>query len=44
MPRRSLELLALNNPLLQQDEFTHQLESVIMEPSFKLLLGFEKPW
>ena len=44
MPRRSLELLALTNPLLQQPPFTHQLESVIMEPSFKLLLGFEKPW
>lgn len=44
MPRRSLELLALNNPLLQEDEFTYRRESVIMEPSFKLLLGFEKPW
>ncbi len=44
LPRRSLELLGLTNAQFQEPEFVRNLESVIMEPSFKLLMGFEKPW
>ena len=47
MPRRSLELLDQYNfffdahrlPLLRDN-----IESVMMEPSYKILLGFEYPW
>lgn len=47
MPRRSLELIDQNNFFFDLDRNHHlqrQLESVTMEPSFKILLGFEKPW
>ncbi|HYU35098.1 MAG TPA: FAD-dependent oxidoreductase [Thermoanaerobaculia bacterium] len=47
MPRRSLELLDqesfffdVNRASTVQDD----IDSVIIEPSFKLLLGFEMPW
>lgn len=47
MPRRSLELLDQENfffdPLTQQT-LQKNIASVIMEPSFKLLMGFEEPW
>ncbi|MDJ1483489.1 FAD-dependent oxidoreductase [Cytophagaceae bacterium YF14B1] len=44
MPRRSLELLDQDGFLFQDPRFRKNLESVIMEPSFKLLMGFEYPW
>jgi hypothetical protein len=44
MPRRSLELLDQDGFLFQSAEFKNNLEAVIMEPSFKLLMGFEYPW
>ncbi|WP_460541233.1 FAD-dependent oxidoreductase [Echinicola sediminis] len=47
MPRRSLELLDQGNFFFNRDKQTklqHNLASVIMEPSYKILLGFETPW
>ena len=47
MPRRSLELLDQYNFFFdthRQPLLRHNLESVIMEPSYKILLGFEYPW
>lgn len=46
MPRRSLELLDQYNFFFKQnnEELQYNLESVIMEPAYKILLGFEKPW
>lgn len=52
MPRRSLELINQNNFLFDNGlnkEFIHNVRSVIGEPSFKLLMGFETeddgtPW
>ena len=47
MPRRSLELLNQFNfffdPETQLQRHRH-MASVIMEPAFKLLMGFEEPW
>jgi monoamine oxidase len=47
MPRRSLELLNQFNFFLDPDtqhDRQANIASVIMEPSFKLLMGFETPW
>lgn len=52
MPRRSIELLSRDNLLVddgRNQEFLRDLRSVIGEPSFKILLGFEPsgnglPW
>jgi hypothetical protein len=44
MPRRSLELLDQECFLFKDKKMKYQLESVIKEPSFKLLMGFEAPW
>ncbi|MEM7369065.1 MAG: FAD-dependent oxidoreductase [Bacteroidota bacterium] len=47
MPRRSLELLDQDNFFFDRDtqeELHKQLDSVIIEPSYKILLGFEEPW
>jgi monoamine oxidase len=47
MPRRSLELLDQNNfffAIDERKELNYNIRSVIMEPSFKILMGFEYPW
>ena len=44
MPRRSLELIDQDCFLFKDEKLKYYLESVIMEPSFKLLMGFEDPW
>ena len=47
MPRRSLELLDQYNFFFdsnRQPLMRYNIESVIMEPSYKILLGFENPW
>jgi monomeric sarcosine oxidase len=47
MPRRSLELLDQTNFFFNvdtQEVLQKNLDSVIKEPSLKILLGFEEPW
>ncbi len=47
MPRRSLQLLDQENFFFNidhQKELQKNLASVIIEPSLKILLGFEEPW
>jgi len=47
MPRKSLELLDQNNFFFDVNENTvldRNIRSVIMEPAFKILMGFSKPW
>lgn len=47
MPRKSLELLDQNNfffAIEERKELNYNIRSVIMEPSFKILMGFEYPW
>jgi monoamine oxidase len=47
MPRRSLELLDQHNFYFDNDtkkNLQRNLDSVIREPSFKLRMGFERPW
>lgn len=47
MPRRSLELLDQNNFFfnINKHQFLNKnIRSVIMEPSFKILMGFDRPW
>ncbi|WP_035051684.1 flavin monoamine oxidase family protein [Andreprevotia chitinilytica] len=47
MPRRSLELLDQQNFFFHKEtarELQKNIASVIMEPSFKLLMGFDEPW
>ncbi len=44
MPRRSLELLDQESEFFRNDQLQKNMGSVIMEPSFKLLMGFEEPW
>lgn len=44
MPRKSLELIDQNNFFFNNPVLKKNIPSVIMEPSFKLLLGFEYPW
>ena len=47
MPRHSLELLDQQNFFFDRDrqiELHRNIDSIIKEPSFKLLMGFEQPW
>jgi monoamine oxidase len=48
MPRRSLELLDQDNFLFQSDgeptAVVRNVHAVIMEPSLKILMGFDAPW
>lgn len=47
MPRKSLELLDQNNFFFNSNEnsvLNENIRSVIMEPAFKILMGFEYPW
>lgn len=47
MPRKSLELLDQENfffDVNQHAELNENIRSVIMEPAFKILMGFESPW
>jgi len=47
MPRRSLELLDQYNFFFdthKQPLLRHHINSVIIEPSYKILMGFEYPW
>ncbi len=47
MPRKSLELLDQDNFFFNVNENTkldRNIRSVIMEPSFKILMGFKIPW
>lgn len=47
MPRRSLELLDQNNFFFNPEKraaLQQNIASVLIEPSFKLLMGFESPW
>jgi len=47
MPRRSLELMNQFNFFFDPELHSERqvdIASVIMEPSFKLLMGFEQPW
>ncbi len=47
MPRRSLELLDQQNFFFDSDrqkDLQENIDAVIKEPSFKLLMGFERPW
>lgn len=48
MPRRSLELLDQDTFLFQTNdepsELARKLRTVIMEPSLKILMGFDEPW
>jgi len=47
MPRKSLELLDQNNFFFNADlnsTLHYNMSSVIMEPAFKILMGFKYPW
>ncbi|WP_426294933.1 flavin monoamine oxidase family protein [Dyadobacter endophyticus] len=47
MPRKSLELLDQQNFFFNSNENTaldRNIRSVIMEPAFKILMGFREPW
>lgn len=44
MPRRSLELIDQDCFFFKNETLQEQMESVIMEPSFKIIMGFEEPW
>lgn len=47
MPRKSLELLDQNNfffNINQNSTLNYNIRSVIMEPAFKILMGFPYPW
>lgn len=44
LPRRSLELLDQENFFFSQEILSRNICSVIMEPSYKILMGFEYPW
>ncbi|WP_353719160.1 FAD-dependent oxidoreductase [Dyadobacter sp. 676] len=47
MPRKSLELLDQQNFFFNSSENTRldgNIRSVIMEPAFKILMGFTEPW
>ncbi|UFH32697.1 FAD-dependent oxidoreductase [Chryseobacterium sp. C-71] len=47
MPRKSLELLDQNNFFFNANKnsvLNENIRSVIMEPAFKILMGFEYPW
>lgn len=44
MPRRSLELLDQNSFVFDSPIMKSNVRSVLKEPSFKLIMGFEYPW
>ncbi|MDR6486182.1 monoamine oxidase [Chryseobacterium vietnamense] len=47
MPRKSLELLDQNNFFFdanRHQKLNENIRSIIMEPAFKILMGFERPW
>ncbi|MFZ4928001.1 flavin monoamine oxidase family protein [Chryseobacterium sp. Mn2064] len=47
MPRKSLELLDQNNFFFNVNKhakLNENIRSIIMEPAFKILMGFERPW
>lgn len=47
MPRKSLELLDQDNfffNITQNSTLNYNIRSVIMEPAFKILMGFPHPW
>jgi len=47
MPRRSLELLDQQNFFFDRDTKKHlqtNIASVIMQPSYKILMGYDSPW
>ena len=47
MPRRSLELLDQENfffNINENTEFNHNIKSVIKEPAYKILMGFDRAW
>ncbi len=47
MPRKSLELLDQDNFFFSTNEnveLNDNIRSIIMEPAFKILMGFEYPW
>ncbi|MFB6143623.1 MAG: flavin monoamine oxidase family protein [Halorientalis sp.] len=44
MPRRSLELLGVENLPVESEGFRRTVEAVIPQPALKLLLAFEEPW
>jgi len=47
MPRKSLELMDQNNFFFKGGEssvLNKNIRSIIMEPAFKILMGFEHPW
>ena len=44
MPRRSLELIDQESFFFRNNTLQAHMESVIMEPSFKIIMGFEEPW
>ncbi|WP_293304538.1 flavin monoamine oxidase family protein [Pedobacter sp. UBA5917] len=47
MPRKSLELLDQENfffNINENSELNYNIRSVIMEPAFKILMGFPYPW
>lgn len=44
MPRKSLELIDQECFFFQNNTLQEHMESVIMEPSFKIIMGFEEPW
>ncbi|MCW1962620.1 flavin monoamine oxidase family protein [Chryseobacterium viscerum] len=47
MPRKSLELLDQNNFFFdanRHQKLNKNIRSIIMEPAFKILMGFEGPW
>src|SRR5690606_16543675 len=44
MSRRSLELIDQESFFFRNNTLQAHMESVIMEPSFKIIMGFEEPW
>ena len=44
MPRRSLDLLAPNSPLLQEQEVERLISSVTPRPLFKIFTTYTSPW
>lgn len=44
MPRRSLELLDLDCPLFESEQFVEDLQSVLPRPAEKLFLTYPRPW
>lgn len=47
MPRKSLELLDQNNFFFdasRHQKLNENIRSIIMEPAFKILMGFDRPW